>query len=404
MKTLWVNPNFMHPTTRGVQIRTLEMLRHLHRRHEIHYVAIQNPARPEGPTGADEYCTRAYPFPHRIPDKSSPSFWGQLATGLFSELPVAIGRFNPPGMGAFLERLIRQEGFDCAVVDHLAASAYFPDLAHAILFEHNVETLIWRRRVKHANDPLRCWYLRLQAERMFEYERRVSRAAGHVVTVSANDADEMRRLFGVTRVSDIPTGVNIEYFRPPVAPLPRDTGTDLIFVGSMDWFPNVDGVLYFVRTILPLIRRRRPECTMAIVGRKPPPEICKLSRDPRIQVTGTVSDIRPHLWASAVAIAPLRIGGGTRLKIYEAMAARVPVVSTTVGAEGLTLNPPHDIHIADLPEDFAERCLELIGSSTERARVSRAAWELVNSRFSWEQVSRCFEKIMELGPRIRDIQ
>jgi len=203
MKTLWVNPNFMHPTTRGVQIRTLEMLRHLHRRHEIHYVAIQNRARPEGPTGADEYCTRAYPFPHRIPDKSSPSFWGQLATGLFSELPVAIGRFNPPGMGAFLERLIRQEGFDCAVVDHLAASAYFPDLAHAILFEHNVETLIWRRRVNYANDPLRCWYLRLQAERMFEYERRVSRAAGHVVTVSANDADEMRRLFGVTRVSDI---------------------------------------------------------------------------------------------------------------------------------------------------------------------------------------------------------
>jgi glycosyltransferase involved in cell wall biosynthesis len=153
----------------------------------------------------------------------------------------------------------------------------------------------------------------------------------------------------------------------------------------MDWFPNVDGVLYFVRTILPLIRRRCPECTMAIVERRPPPEICKLSRDSRIRVTGTVSDMRPHLWASAVAIVPLRIGEGTRLKIYEAMAARVPVVSTTVGAEGLTLNPPHDIHIADLPEDFAERCLELIGSSTERARVSCAAWELVNSRFSWEQ-------------------
>jgi glycosyltransferase involved in cell wall biosynthesis len=314
-------------------------------------------------------------------------------------VPVAVGRFNPPGMGAFLERLIRREGFDCAVVDHLAATAYFPDLPHAILFEHNVETLIWRRRVKHATDPLRRCYLRLQAERMFEYERRVSQASGHVVTVSANDADEMRRLFGVTRVSDIPTGVNIEYFRPPDGPLPG--GSDLIFLGSMDWFPNVDGVLYFVRTILPLIRRRRPECTMAIVGRTPAPEICKLSTaDPRIRVTGTVSDIRPHLWASAVAIVPLRIGGGTRLKIYEAMAARVPVVSTTVGAEGLSVNPPHDIRIADRPEDFAESCLELIGSSVERTRVSGAAWELVSSRFSWEHVSRCFEKIMESGPRM----
>jgi glycosyltransferase involved in cell wall biosynthesis len=209
----------------------------------------------------------------------------------------------------------------------------------------------------------------------------------------------MRRLFGVTRVSDIPTGVNVEYFRPPVAPLPG--GADLIFVGSMDWFPNVDGVLYFVRAILPLIRRRHPECTLEIVGRTPPPKIFRLSAaDPRIRVTGTVSDIRPHLWASDVAIVPLRIGGGTRLKIYEAMAARIPVVSTTLGAEGLTVNPPHDIRIADRPEDFAERCLELIESSAERARVSRAAWELVSSRFSWEQVSRCFEKIMESGPRI----
>jgi glycosyltransferase involved in cell wall biosynthesis len=209
----------------------------------------------------------------------------------------------------------------------------------------------------------------------------------------------MRRLFGVTRVSDIPTGVSVEYFRPPVAP--PVGGADLIFVGSMDWFPNVDGVLFFVRTILPLIRRRRPECTLDIVGRAPPPKIFSLAAaDPRIRVTGTVSDIRPHLWASRVAIVPLRIGGGTRLKIYEAMAARVPVVSTTVGAEGLTVNPPHDIRIADRPEEFAEHCLELIGSSAERARVSRAAWELVSSRFSWEQVARCFEKIMESGPRI----
>jgi glycosyltransferase involved in cell wall biosynthesis len=316
-------------------------------------------------------------------------------------MPVAIGRFNPPGMTAFLERLIRREGFDCAVVDHLAATAYFPDLVHATLFEHNVETLIWRRRAKHATDPLRRWYLGVQAERMLEYERRVTRASGHVVTVSAIDADQMRQLFGVTRVSDIPTGVNIEYFRPPGS-APRG-GTDLIFVGSMDWFPNVDGVLYFVRTILPLIRHRRPEATLAIVGRSPPPEIRKLSTaDPRIRISGTVSDIRPHLWASTVAIVPLRIGGGTRLKIYEAMAAKVPVVSTTIGAEGLMVNPPYDIRIADCPEDFAECCQELLGSSTERARVSRAAWELVSSRFSWEYVSCCFEKIMESGPRIRN--
>jgi polysaccharide biosynthesis protein PslH len=399
MKTLWVNSNFMHPTTKGGQIRTLEMLRHLHRRHEIHYVAIANPAQPEGPARAHEYSSRSYPFRYAVPDKTSAAFWGQLARGLWAPTPLAVSRFDPPGMRAFLEDLIRKERFDCAVVDHLAPTAYFPDLPHAIFFQHNVETVIWRRRVEHAADPFRRLYFTLQAERMFEYERRVSLAAGHIVAVSKTDADVMRRLFGVTRVSEIPTGVNIEYFLPPERQSPE--ASDLVFVGSMDWLPNVDGVLFFVREVLPLIRRRRPECTLAIVGRTPPAKVAQLAaQDPRIRVTGTVPDIRPYLWGSLVSIVPLRIGGGTRLKIYEAMAAKIPVVSTTMGAEGLTVNPPIDIRIADRPEDFAERCIALLENSEERTRIANAAWEMVNSQFSWERVSQCFERIMLEGPRI----
>jgi polysaccharide biosynthesis protein PslH len=398
MKALWVNSNFMHPTTKGGQIRTLEMLRHLHRWHEIHYVAIENPAQPEGPARAQEYSSRSYPFPYAVPDKTSAAFWGQLAGALFAPTPLAVSRFNPPGMRAFLEDLIRRERFDCAVVDHLAPTAYFPDLPHAIFFQHNVETVIWRRHVEHASNPLRRWYFGLQAARMFEYERRVSLAAGRIVAVSKTDAGEMRRLFGTTRVSEIPTGVNIEYFLPPgEAP----AAADLVFVGSMDWLPNVDGVVYFVREVLPLIRRRLPECTLAIVGRTPPPKVAQLAaEDPRIRVSGTVPDIRPYLWGSLVSIVPLRIGGGTRLKIYEAMAAKIPVVSTTIGAEGLTVNPPIDIRIADRPEDFARRCIELLENRQERTRLANAAWEMVNSQFSWEQVSRCFERIMLEGPRI----
>ena len=124
-------------------------------------------------------------------------------------------------MRDFLGNLIRKERFDCAVVDHLAPTSYFPDLPHAIFFQHNVETVIWRRHVEHAPDPLRRAYFRLQADRMYHYERRVSRASGHIVAVSQTDADEMRRLFDVTRVTEIPTGVNIEYFLPQrLPPLP----------------------------------------------------------------------------------------------------------------------------------------------------------------------------------------
>jgi glycosyltransferase involved in cell wall biosynthesis len=168
----------------------------------------------------------------------------------------------------------------------------------------------------------------------------------------------------------------------------------------MDWLPNVDGVLYFAREILPLIRRVRPECSLAIVGRTPPPKIVELAKhDGRIRVTGTVTDIRPYLWNSSVAIVPLRIGGGTRLKIYEAMAARIPVVSTTIGAEGLTVGPPGNIRIGDTPQDFADHTLELLGDSAVRNRIATAAWEMVNANFSWERVSHCFEKILAAGPR-----
>jgi glycosyltransferase involved in cell wall biosynthesis len=375
------------------------MLRHLHRWHEIHYVAIENPAQPEGPARAHEYSHKSYPFPYRVPSKASPAFYAELVRGLFSATPVAVERFHPPGMRAFLEDLIHKERFDCAVVDHLAPTSYFPDLPHAIFFQHNVETVIWRRHVEHAADPLRRAYFKLQADRMYHYERRVSQASGHIVAVSQTDADEMRRLFDVTRVTEIPTGVNIEYFHPPT-PSPTTTA-DLVFVGSMDWLPNVDGVLYFVREILPLIRRVRPETTLAIVGRTPPPKIAQLAAvDPRIQVTGTVPDIRPYLWSSALAIVPLRIGGGTRLKIYEAMAAQIPVVSTTIGAEGLSVNPPQDIRLADTPAHFAAQCLELLTTPELRTRLARTAWEMVNANFSWEQAARAFEKIMQSAPRL----
>jgi glycosyltransferase involved in cell wall biosynthesis len=399
MKTLWVNTNFMHPTTKGGQIRTLEMLRHLHRRHEIHYVAIANPKQPEGPARAHEYSFKSYPFEHRIPDKTSPAFYLDLLRGLVSSVPVAVERFHPPGMRRFLEDLIRREKFECCVVDHLAPTAYFPDLSRAVFFQHNVETMIWRRHVEHAADPLKRAYFQLQANRMYHYERRVSRESGHIVAVSQSDADEMRRLFDVTRVTEIPTGVNLEYFTPP-PPSPTEAprgrkGADLVFVGSMDWLPNVDGVLWFVREVIPLIRRRRPDTTLAVVGRTPPPKITQLGEaDPKIEITGTVPDIRPYLWNSAVSIVPLRIGGGTRLKIYEAMAAKIPVISTTIGAEGLTAHPPEDIRIADTPAAFADECLSLLADLAARTQVASAAWQMVHDHFSWEQVSRVFEEVM----------
>jgi glycosyltransferase involved in cell wall biosynthesis len=231
---------------------------------------------------------------------------------------------------------------------------------------------------------------------MLTYERSICRAAGHVIAVSEEDADRMRSRFGVSRISAVPTGVDIDFFAapsdcPPVA--------DLVFVGSMNWMPNIDGVSYFSREIMPLILTRKPDCRVAIVGRTPPPSITRLAEiEPNVSVTGSVPDVRPYLWGSKVCIVPLRIGGGTRLKIYEAMAARIPVVSTSVGAEGLPVSDGENIVLADDPRQFAEACLDLLADSDKRGRLAGRAWDLVASSYSWKQAAESFERILDAAP------
>ncbi len=389
MKILWVNTGFLHPTTRGGQIRTLETLKQLHGRHEIHYAGLADPSEPEGPARSAEYCSHVRAVPFRPSPKNSLRFALQVGGGLFSNVPVTLARFHSREMKDLVERLIRAERFDAVVCDFLASAINFPSLQGAVLFQHNVETMIWRRLAANARDPVRRGYLRLQAARMFRYERDACRVAESVVAVSEADAELMRSMFGVASVTSVPTGVDTGYFTRPVSP---EFKAHLVFLGSMDWMPNIDGVQWFTGEVLPLIRKEKPDCTFAIVGRAPPKAILELANgDPLTRVTGTVPDVRPWLWGARVSVVPLRVGGGTRLKIYEAMAAGAPVVSTAVGAEGLTVHPPRDIRIADSPAAFADECLRLLNDAGERQAVSAAALDLVRTRFSWASVAQQFE-------------
>ena len=395
MKILWVKTDFLHPTTRGGQIRTLEMVKRLHRRHQLHYLAFDEPANPEGLRRAGEYSAKQYTVPHTAPPRGSLAFAGQVAKGLISSLPVAVSRWTSSAMRRQISELMQAEHFDSVVCDFLAPAANFENLSQCVLFQHNVESVIWKRHAENAADPVRRAYFGLQAKRMFNFERDVCRAASSVVAVSEADADMMRNMFGVPQVSSVPTGVDVEYF---TAGIRTDTEAvaDLVFVGSMDWMPNSDGMIWFVREVLPLIRVKKPACTVAIVGRQPGPEIQALAeRDKKLRVTGTVPDVRPYLWGSKLSIVPLRIGGGTRLKIYEAMAAGTAVVSTTVGAEGLAVESPVHIRLADQPQAFADACVELLDDAAGRKGMADAAWQLVSSQFSWDRAVRHFEQALE---------
>ncbi|MGI8958659.1 MAG: glycosyltransferase [Bryobacteraceae bacterium] len=402
MKILWVKSDFLHPANRGGQIRTLEMLKCLHRRHEIHYVAFDDRKNEEGLEKSSGYCSRAYPVPHSVAPHRSFGFMCQLLQGLVSPVPVAVKRYTSARMKYHVQALLEQEKFDTLVCDFLFPAPNIPDLSRSVLFQHNVESIIWRRHVEHAKNPVKKAYFKLQACRMHAFEGAICRSAGHIVAVSEADLATMQRLFGAERISSIDTGVDIGYFTPPCAAGAKENPmvADLIFTGSMDWLPNIDAAQFFITEVLPYVRKERPDCRVIIAGRRPPSAIQELAKhNSGVVVTGTVPDVRPYLWGSTVSVVPLRIGGGTRLKIFEAMAARVPVVSTSIGAEGLPLKDGKHIAIADSPEPFARCCLDLLADADLRRRTADQAWEFVSSRFSWEAVSREFESALEGGPR-----
>jgi glycosyltransferase involved in cell wall biosynthesis len=232
----------------------------------------------------------------------------------------------------------------------------------------------------------------MQASKMETYERKTCRAVKHVIAVSEIDALRMKRMFGIDTVTSVPTGVDVAYFAP------QGTATyisDMVFCGSMDWLPNVDAVVYFLSEVLPLIRERIPGATFTIAGRSPDAKVLKAVQGlAGVTVTGKVEDMRPYLWGAKISIVPIRIGGGTRLKIYECMAAGVPVVSTTVGAEGLRYSDGEDIVLADDAGRFADACVRLLTEDAARSGLARNALDHAQRNFSWEAVSREFEAIL----------
>lgn len=263
----------------------------------------------------------------------------------------------------------------------------------AVLFTHNVEAEIWRRHAETAANPIARRLLATQWRRMLRFERGALARFDLVLTVSEADSMTFSRLYGnaASAYHVVPTGVDTEYFAP-IAADTSNTGTpDLVFTGSMDWLPNEDAMIFFVREILPQIREIEPAVTLSIVGRAPTPAVTRLAEQRGITVTGRVDDVRPHVGAASVYVVPLRIGGGTRLKIFEAMAMGKAVVSTTVGAEGLPVTNGRDIVIADTPADFADAVVSLLSDREKRQRLERAARRLVVERYDWSAVARELE-------------
>ncbi len=295
---------------------------------------------------------------------------------------------------------LRAEDYDLVIADELCMTPYAelrPDLPR-IVMRHKIDSLHVSGVAAASPWSIEKILLWIEAWKLRRYERQKMKFYHACITCSEADAAFVRRDAPGIRIQVIPNGVDLEFFRP--SGIPREDPPILLFVGTMHYYPNIDAVRYFFETIYPFIRQVRPDVRVQIVGHRPPPEIQRLADPPSIEVTGSVPDVRPYYERASVFIVPLRLGGGTRLKIVEAMAMGLPVVSTSVGAEGLDVHPGEDIWIADDPRAFAEGVLRLLSDPALWGRLSTGGRRLA-CRYDWKELTRPLVDLVEAMIRER---
>ena len=395
MRILWLKTELLHPVDKGGKIRTYNMLKELKRDHHVTYLTLDDgSASAEDRKNASEYCHELVCIPHTRREKFTPGFYVELLLNLISRQPYAIKKYESPAMRREILEREQNSSFDLLVCDFLAPAANVPSSLNmaAVLFQHNVEAMIWKRHYEVQSNPIKKGYLYGQWRKMHRFERDMCRQFDCIIGVSAEDREQMKKEYGAEAVFDVPTGVDTEFFRP--SGKIEASPYDLVFTGSMDWLPNDDAIRYFMREIMPLIKKRTPAVTLTVVGRNPTPALVDLSKeDPSLIITGRVDDVRPYIERASAYIVPLRIGGGTRLKIFEAMAMEKAVVSTTVGAEGLPLTNGVELLLADEPPAFADAVIRVLIDNAYAFKLGQRAAATVRKNNGWRQVTERFISI-----------
>ena len=397
-RLLFLSPRYLFPADSGGKIRTVSILRGLRGgAFEVHLVSpLPESASQVDTAQLEQICDRFTGWP--APRRGAAFEWTRMRH-LASALPVAVATdCSRAGRRAVAEQLGGNP--DLVVVDFPHAAVLAPGAfpCPSVLFTHNVEAEIFRRHAETARDPLRRAVWRSQAAKMARYEKALLGRFDAVVAVAERDREHFRRAYGAGNVSVIPTGVDLDYFSYSATPvLERGDAATVVFTGSMDWMANIDGIEYFMEQVWPEVARVRPDARFVVVGRQPPAALVEraAARGFNWEFTGFVDDVRPYVRRAHVYAIPLRVGGGTRIKVYEAMALGCPVVSTRIGVEGLPVEDGEQFVAADRPADMAASIVSLLERNDERARLSAAARRFVEDRVSTASAAKIFEQICQ---------
>jgi sugar transferase (PEP-CTERM/EpsH1 system associated) len=394
LKILWVKSGGLVPADHGGRIRSLNLLKELARHHEVDVFTFYASQTDDPHAELRQYFRRVVSVPLEIAPPKSAKDLLRYAANLFTRRPYSVAKYCRPKASRKLRELLSEQTYDVMICDFLVTAGLIPwdTPCPKVLFTHNVEAQIWQRHYQVAKNPVWKAVSWREYFMMDRFERFYLRRAEVVLAVSENDRAMFSRFINPSKLAVIQTGVDVDYFRPIAD---AEEPNSLVFTGSMDWLANEDGVAYFMREILPRIRQEAPGTNLAIVGRKPSARLRDLAAQMEgVHVTGTVEDIRPYIGKGSVYVVPLLVGGGTRIKIFEAMAMGKAVVSTSIGAEGLPVTHGKDILLTDKPDDFAREVVQLLKDPTRRVALGKAARLLVEKNYSWASVAKQLDQVL----------
>ena len=384
MQILLIDEWFPYPPDSGKKIRTYNLLRHLVRAGTVVYLYHGTNEPPSIPKCLQPGI-RLVPVLDERPEKRSRHFYWRVFLNVFQGMPFAAAYASTKAMAAALDAVLAENQFDVVACEWTPYAHYLHGIEHParLIMSHNIEFLQWKRLCRATRNPFVSVLAWLQWHKMARYEAAHFRTVRSLVVVSDTDRSLALSLAPGVDTCIVPNGVDLEYFRPSdVVPEAKR----MVFSASMDAFSNEDGACFFVDEILPLVQAAEPDASFVIVGRCPGKRTLALRRRQGVTVTGSVDDVRPFIAMSGVAVVPLRVGGGTRLKILEAMAMGIPVVSTSVGAEGLDVRHETHLLVADAPADFARQVIRCMRDPVLRDRLIRQGLGLVRDRYSWEAI------------------
>lgn len=399
LRVLVLDEEFPYPPNSGKRIRTWNLLRRLAVSHSLHLICFGELS-PDDEAVARRFNIEVTTAGRLAPDRGATLVW-RLLRNLFSSLPYSVQKHFKED---FQQRVDAQiETFRPSIIhcEWGPYASYLRDLRGlpCVVAAHNVESQIWSRRASVAGNPLSQWFFRSQARRMERFERNFAPRVSAVVTVSEGDA-KIFATWGAKAVI-VDNGVDLEQY---ALSQQLEVSGRILFLASMDWFPNIDALDFYLREIHPLVRRG-PETTLRIVGRRLSSSDAERFRSfAGVEVVGEVEDVQAELANAAVIVVPLRIGGGSRLKILEALAAGKAVVSTTVGAEGLAVQDSLHLRIADTPNDFAEAVHSLLSDPAARRVLGTNGRRLVEQKYGWDALSQGLEAAWKDAAKARASQ